>query len=153
MRSAEAGGFGLVDGGGVEFAVGGVYDGFAVIDVERQVVDFFSGHSVYVALDHGVVAYLFVLVDFDAQSIGEGAGRIGKRGLRPEAGGASAVARQVENVEEAVLRTVLVHFYHVVHICAEQLIDVLLVNELILRPIFTLNNDGAAVFAADKVTA
>ena len=51
------------------------------------------------------------------------------------------------------LRTVLVHFYHVVHICAEQLIDVLLVNELILRPIFTLNDDGAAVFAADKVAA
>ena len=77
--------------GGVEFAVGGVYDGFVVVYVEREMVDFFSGRSVDVALDHGVVAYLFVLVDFDAQSIGEGAGRIGKRGLRPEAGGADAI--------------------------------------------------------------
>ena len=65
MRPSEAGGFGLVDGGGVEFAVGGVYDGFVVIDAEREVVDFFSGRSVDVALDHGVGAYLFVLVDFD----------------------------------------------------------------------------------------
>ena len=65
VRSSEAGGFGLVDCGGVEFAVGGVYDGFVVVDVEREVVDFFSGHSVYAALEHGVVAYLFVLVDFD----------------------------------------------------------------------------------------
>ena len=91
MRSAEAGGFGLVDGGGVEFAVGGGYDGFVVVYAEREVVDFFSGRSVYAALEHGVVAYFFVLVDFDAQSIGEGAGRIGKRGLRPEAGGADAI--------------------------------------------------------------
>lgn len=66
VRPAEAGGFGLVDGGGVEFAVGWVYDGFVVVYVEREMVDFFSGCSVYVALDHGVVAYLFVLVDFDA---------------------------------------------------------------------------------------
>lgn len=65
MRSAEAGGFGLEDGGGVEFAVGGGYDGFVVVYVEREVVDFFSGRSVYAALEHGVVAYLFVLVDFD----------------------------------------------------------------------------------------
>lgn len=28
MRPSEAGGFGLVDGGGVGFAVGGGYDGF-----------------------------------------------------------------------------------------------------------------------------
>lgn len=56
MGSAEAGGFGLLDGGGVEFAVGGVYDGFVVVDVEREVVDFLSAHSVYVAFDHGVVA-------------------------------------------------------------------------------------------------
>lgn len=81
----------MLDCGCVEFAVGGVYDGFVVVDVEREVVDFLSAHSVYVALDHGVVAYLFVFVDFDAQSVGEGAGRVGKRGLRPEAGGASAV--------------------------------------------------------------
>ena len=66
MRSAETGGFGLVDGGGVEFAVGGVYDGFVVALVEREVVDFLAAQSVYVALDHWVVAYLFVLVDFDA---------------------------------------------------------------------------------------
>ena len=79
------------DGGGVEFAVGGGYDGFVVVYVERKVVDFLAAQSVYVALDHGVVAYLFVLVDFDAQSVGEGAGCVGKRGLRPEAGGASAV--------------------------------------------------------------
>ena len=65
MRSAEAGGFGLGDCGGVEFAVGGVYDGFVVVYVEGQVIDFFSGRSVDVALDHGVVAYLFVLVDFE----------------------------------------------------------------------------------------
>lgn len=65
MRSSKAGGFGLVDCGGVEFAVGGGYDGFVVVYVEREVVDFFSGRSVDVALDHGVVAYLFVLVDFD----------------------------------------------------------------------------------------
>lgn len=62
---SEAGGFGLGDCGGVEFAVGGVYDGFVVVYVEREMVDFFSGRSVDVALDHGVVAYLFVLVDFD----------------------------------------------------------------------------------------
>ena len=67
MRPAETGGFGLGDCGGVEFAVGGVYYGFVVVDVEREVVDFLSAHSVYVAFDHGVVAYLFVLVDFDAQ--------------------------------------------------------------------------------------
>ena len=30
MCPSEAGGFGLVDGGGVEFAVGGVYDGLRV---------------------------------------------------------------------------------------------------------------------------
>ena len=54
MRPAETGGFGLVDGGGVEFAVGGVYDGFVVALVEREAVDFFSGRSVDVALDHGV---------------------------------------------------------------------------------------------------
>ena len=65
VGAAEAGGFGLGDGGGVEFAVGGVYDGFVVVYVEREMVDFFSGRSVDVALDHGVVAYLFVLVDFD----------------------------------------------------------------------------------------
>ena len=65
MRSSEVGGFGLGDGGGVEFAVGGVYDGFVAALVEREAVDFFSGHSVYAALEHGVVAYLFVLVDFD----------------------------------------------------------------------------------------
>ena len=89
MCSSEAGGFGLVDGGGVEFAVGGVYDGFVVVYVERKVVDFLAAQSVYVALDHGVVAYLFVLVDFDVQGIGESAGRVGKRCLRPETGGAS----------------------------------------------------------------
>ena len=55
-----------MDGGGVEFAVGGVYDGFVVALVEREVVDFLAAQSVYVALDHWVVAYLFVLVDFDA---------------------------------------------------------------------------------------
>ena len=67
MGSSEAGGFGLGDCGGVEFAVGGGYYGFVVVDVEREVVDFFSGRSVYAALEHGVVAYFFVLVDFDAQ--------------------------------------------------------------------------------------
>ena len=66
MRPSEAGGFGLVDGGGVEFAVGGVYDGFVVVYVERKVVDFLAAQFVYVALDHWVVAYFFVLVDFDA---------------------------------------------------------------------------------------
>ena len=86
MRPSEAGGFGLGDCGGVEFAVGGVYDGFVVVYVEREMVDFFSGRSVDVALDHGVVAYLFVLVDFDAKSIRESAGCIGKRGFCPEAG-------------------------------------------------------------------
>lgn len=57
-----------MDGGGVEFAVGGVYDGFVVVYVEREMVDFFSGRSVDVALDHGVVAYLFVLEGFDSKS-------------------------------------------------------------------------------------
>lgn len=57
MRPAEAGGFSLVDGGGVEFAVGVVYDGFVVVYVEREVVDFLAAQSVYVALDHWVVAY------------------------------------------------------------------------------------------------
>lgn len=66
MRPSEAGGFGLVDCSGVEFAVGGVYDGFVVVYVERKVVDFLAAQSVYVALDHWVVAYFFVLVDFDA---------------------------------------------------------------------------------------
>ena len=65
VGSSEAGGFGLGGCGGVEFAVGGVYDGFVVVYVEREMVDFFSGRSVYVALDHRVVAYLFVVVDFD----------------------------------------------------------------------------------------
>lgn len=65
MRPSETGGFGLGDGGGVEFAVGGVYDGFVAALVEREVVDFLAAQSVYVALDHWVVAYLFVLVDFD----------------------------------------------------------------------------------------
>ena len=32
VRPSEAGGFGLGDGGGVEFAVGWVYDGFVVVD-------------------------------------------------------------------------------------------------------------------------
>lgn len=59
MRSSEAGGFGLVDGGGVEFAVGGVYDGFVVVYIEREVVDFLAAQSVYVALDHWVVGYSF----------------------------------------------------------------------------------------------
>lgn len=59
MRPAEAGVFGLVDCGGVEFAVGGVYDGFVVVDVEREVVDFLAAQSVYVAFDHGVVGYSF----------------------------------------------------------------------------------------------
>lgn len=57
MCSSEAGGFGLVDGGGVEFAVGGVYDGFVAALVEREVVDFLAACSVYVALDHWVVVY------------------------------------------------------------------------------------------------
>ena len=69
MRPAEAGGFGLVDGGGVEFALGGVYDGFVVVYVEREVVDFLAAQSVYVALDHWVVAYFFVLVDFDVLTL------------------------------------------------------------------------------------
>ena len=68
MRPAETGGFGLGDGGGVEFAVGGVYDGFVVIDVEREVIDFLAAQSVYVVLDYEVglsfrlvPAYLVVL--------------------------------------------------------------------------------------------
>ena len=65
MRPSEASGFGLVDCGGVEFAVGGGYDGFVAALVEREVVDFLAAQSVYAALDHRVVAYLFVLVDFD----------------------------------------------------------------------------------------
>ena len=60
MRSAEAGGFGLGDCGGVEFAVGAGYDGFVVVYIEREVVDFLAAQSVYVALDHGVVAYFFM---------------------------------------------------------------------------------------------
>ena len=55
-----------MDGGGVGFAVGGGYDGFVVVDVEREVIDFLAAQSVYVVLDHWVVAYFFVLVDFDA---------------------------------------------------------------------------------------
>ena len=62
MRSAEAGGFGLGDCGGVEFAVGRVYDGFAAALVEREVVDFLAGRSVYVALDHWVVASGFCVI-------------------------------------------------------------------------------------------
>lgn len=57
------------DGGGVEFAVGGVYDGFVVVYVEREVVDFLAAQSVYAALDHWVVAYLFVLVDFNVLAL------------------------------------------------------------------------------------
>ena len=49
MRSAEAGGFGLVDCGGVEFAVGGVYDGFVVVYAEREVVDFLAAQSVRIS--------------------------------------------------------------------------------------------------------
>ena len=62
MRSSEAGGFGLGDCGGVEFAVGGVYDGFAAALVEREVVDFLAAQSVYVALDHWVVAGGFCVI-------------------------------------------------------------------------------------------
>ena len=69
VRPSEAGGFGLVDGGSVEFAVGGVYDGFVVVYIEREVVDFLAAQSVYVALDHWVVAYFFVLVDFDVLTL------------------------------------------------------------------------------------
>ena len=65
MRPSEAGGFGLVDGGGVGFAVGGGWGGFVVVYAEREMVDFLAAQSVYVALDHRVVAYFFVLVDFD----------------------------------------------------------------------------------------
>ena len=61
LRSSEAGGFGLGDCGGVEFAVGGVYDGFVVVYVEREMVDFLAAQSVYVALDHWGVACDFVL--------------------------------------------------------------------------------------------
>ena len=70
MRPSEAGGFGLVDGGGVEFAVGGVYDGFVVIYVEREVVDFFSGRSIDVALGHGVGAYCWDGGCVDAEGVG-----------------------------------------------------------------------------------
>lgn len=59
----------MEDGGGVEFAVGGGYDGFVVVYVEREMVDFLAAQSVYVALDHWVVAYLFVLVDFDVLTL------------------------------------------------------------------------------------
>ena len=95
----------MEDGGGVEFAVGGGYDGFVAALVERKVVDFLAAQSVYVALDHWVVAYFFVLVDFDAKSVGESSGRIGKRCLHPEAGGTSAVACQVE---EGILHAVII---------------------------------------------
>lgn len=50
-----------MDGGGVEFAVGGVYDGFVVVYVEREVVDFLAGRSVDVALDHGVGTWIYYL--------------------------------------------------------------------------------------------
>ena len=49
------------DGGGVEFALGGGWGGFVVVYVEREMVDFFSGRSVDVALDHGVAPVDFVL--------------------------------------------------------------------------------------------
>lgn len=62
VRSAEAGGFGLVDCGGVEFAVGGVYDGFVVVYIERKVVDFLAAQSVYAALDHWGVAGGFCVI-------------------------------------------------------------------------------------------
>lgn len=70
VRSAEAGGFGLVDGGGVEFAVGGGYDGFGAALVEREAVDFLTAQSVYVALDHWVVAGGFCVILPVAQSDG-----------------------------------------------------------------------------------
>lgn len=70
MRPSEAGGFGLVDCGGVEFAVGGVYDGFVVVDVEREVVDFFSGRSIDVAFGHGVGAYCWDGGCVDAEGVG-----------------------------------------------------------------------------------
>lgn len=66
MRPSEAVGFSLVDCCGVEFAVGGVYDGVVVVYVEREMV---SGHSIDVALDHWVVAYFFVLVGFDVLAL------------------------------------------------------------------------------------
>ena len=62
MRSAEAGGFGLGDGGGVEFAVSGGWGGFVVVYVEREAVDFLTAQSVYVALDHWVVAGGFCVI-------------------------------------------------------------------------------------------
>ena len=58
-----------MNGGGVEFAVGGGYDGFVVVYIEREAVDFLAAQSVYVALDHRVVAYFFVLVDFDVLTL------------------------------------------------------------------------------------
>ena len=57
-----------MDGGGVEFAVGGGYDGFVVVSIEREAVDFLAAQSVYVVLDYDVglsfrlaPAYLVVL--------------------------------------------------------------------------------------------
>ena len=68
MRPAETGRFGLGDGGGVEFALGGGCDGFAAALVEREVVDFLAAQFVYVVLDYDVglsfrlaPAYLVVL--------------------------------------------------------------------------------------------
>lgn len=59
-----------MDGGGVEFAVGGVYDGFVVVDVEREVVDFFSGRFIDVAFGHGVGAYCWDGGCVDAEGVG-----------------------------------------------------------------------------------
>lgn len=58
------------DCGGVEFAVGGVYDGFVVVYVEREMVDFFSGRSVDAALDHGVGAYCLGCCCVDDEGVG-----------------------------------------------------------------------------------
>lgn len=69
MGSAEAGGFGLVDCGGVEFAVGGG-GGFVAGLAGREAAGFCSGRSVYAALDHGrALGYIICIIPLGVLSM------------------------------------------------------------------------------------
>ena len=70
MRSAEAGGFGLGDGGGVEFAVGGGWGGFCRGHCRTGGAGVCSGRSVDAALEHGIGAGGFYIILPLAQSDG-----------------------------------------------------------------------------------
>ena len=70
VRSAEAGGFGLAGGGGVEFAVGGGWGGFCRGHCRTGGAGVCSGRSVDAALEHGIGAGGFYIILPLAQSDG-----------------------------------------------------------------------------------